>query len=70
MRKWMGHTAVSTTKVSSVTLLVWQNGAKEKYCNFSTFNMLGDTKTSIIQTKPNYIKTLFVFFVKSILALQ
>ena len=48
MRKWMGHTAVSTTKVSSVTLLFCQNGAKEKYYDVSTFNRLVDTKTSII----------------------
>ena len=26
----MGHTAVSTTKDSSVTLKIWQQGAKEK----------------------------------------
>ena len=44
----MGHTAVSTTKASSVTLKIWQNGAKVKYSNFATFNRIVDTKTSII----------------------
>ena len=28
-------------------------GAKENYCTFSTFNGVGDTKTSIIQNGPN-----------------
>ena len=27
----MGHTAVSTIKVSSVTLQIWQHGAKQNY---------------------------------------
>ena len=31
MRKEMGHTAVSTIKVSSVTLKIWQHGDKENY---------------------------------------
>ena len=44
----VSHTAVSTIKVSSVTLKIWQHGAKENYCNFSTFNRVIDTKTSII----------------------
>ena len=48
MRKEMGLTAVSTIKVSSVTLKIWQNGAKENYYNFATFNRIVDTKTSII----------------------
>ena len=48
MRKGMGHTAVSTFQVSSVTLKIWQHGAKENYYNFSTFNRVVDTKTSII----------------------
>ena len=45
MRKRMGHTAVSATQASSGTLHPWQNGAKEKYCNFATFNRIVDTKT-------------------------
>ena len=49
----MGHTAVSATQASSVTLQIWQNGAKEEYCNFATFNRIVDTKTNIIQTEPN-----------------
>ena len=46
----MGQTAVSAAKASSVTLKIWQNGVKEKYCNFATFNRIVETKTSIIQT--------------------
>ena len=38
----MGHTAVLAT---SVTIQNWQNGAKEKYCNFATLNMIVDTRT-------------------------
>ena len=45
----MGHTAVSTIKVSSVTLKIWQHGAKEKYWNFATCNRVVDKKTSIIE---------------------
>ena len=30
-KKGDGHTAVSTIEVSSVTLLIWQHGAKENY---------------------------------------
>ena len=43
MRKRMDHTAVSATQASSMTLQIWQNGAKEKYCNFATFNRIVDT---------------------------
>ena len=42
----MGHTEVSATHASSVTLYNWQNGAKENYCNFASFNKVVDTKTS------------------------
>ena len=45
----MCHTAVSATQASSVTLQIWQHGAKENYCNFASFNTVVDTKTSIIQ---------------------
>ena len=41
----MGHTAVSATQASSVTLYIWQHGAKENYSTFETFNMVVDTKT-------------------------
>ena len=41
----MGHTAVSATEASSVTLKIWQRD-KEKYCNFASFNRVVDTKTS------------------------
>ena len=51
----MGHTAVSATEASSVTLLIWQHGTKENYCNFATFNRIVDTKTNIIQTGPNIL---------------
>ena len=47
MRKGAGHTAVSATYASSVTFKIWQNGTKEKYCNFATFNRLVDTKTRL-----------------------
>ena len=30
-----------------------ENRAKDKYCNFATFNRIVDTKTSIIQKEPN-----------------
>ena len=53
MRQGMGHTAVSTTQASSVTLYILQNGSKVKYCNFATFNRIVDRKTSIIQIEPN-----------------
>ena len=52
----MGHTAVSVTLVSSVTLYIWQHGAKENYCNFASFNRVDDTKTSKIQMGPNILK--------------
>ena len=49
----MGHTAVSTIKVSSVTLEIWQHRAKTNYGNFASFNMVVDTKTKIIEMGPN-----------------
>ena len=53
----MGHTAVSVTQASSVTLWFWQLGAKENYCNFAAFNMVVNTENSIIKngTKIVYI---------------
>ena len=51
----MGHTAVSSTEASSVTLKSWQHGAKGNYCNFASFNRVFDTKTSIIQMGPNIL---------------
>ena len=51
----MGHTAVSATQASSMTLQIWQHGAKENNCNFAPFNRVVDTKTSIIQMGPNIL---------------
>ena len=64
MRKQMSHSAFSAT---SVTLEIWQNGAKVKYCNFALYNGIVDTKTSIIQTGPNILrgfKNLSFFYKK------
>ena len=36
MRIGMGHTAVSATQPSSVTLYIWQHGAKENYRKFGS----------------------------------
>ena len=51
----MGHTAVSAIQASSVTLYIWQHGAKESYNIFSTFSRLVDTKTNIIKMVPNLL---------------
>ena len=40
---------------SSVTLQIWQHGAKENYSNFAASNRVVDTKTWIIQMGPNII---------------
>ena len=40
MRKEMGHTAVSATQDSSVTIYILQHGAKEYYSKFETFNSM------------------------------
>ena len=53
MRNGMGHTVVSATWASSVTLYIWQNGAKEKHCKFASFNGIVDTKASIVQKEPH-----------------
>ena len=55
MRKVMGHTAVSAIQASSVTLKIWQHGAKENYCNFTIFNRVVDKKTSIIKMGSNIL---------------
>ena len=55
MTKEMDQTAVSATKVSPVTFKIWQNGTKEKVCNFATFHKIVDKRTSIIQTDHDYI---------------
>ena len=52
----MGHTAVPATLASSVTLQIWQHGAKENYCKFASFNSVVDRKTSKIQMRPNILK--------------
>ena len=51
----MGHTAVSATQASSVTLKIRQHGAKENDSKFETFKMVVNTKTSINQTGPNIL---------------
>ena len=51
----MGHTAISANQASSVTLQIWQHGAKENYCNFASFKSVVDTKTSIIQVGTNVL---------------
>ena len=51
----MGHTAVSATQAFSVTLRIWQNGAKENYCNFASFKRVVDKKSNIIQMGPNIL---------------
>ena len=48
----MGHTTVSATKASSVTLN-FHHGAEESYGNVASFNRVVDTKTSRIQMGPN-----------------
>ena len=58
MRKGVGHTMVSATKASIVTLYIWQHGAKENYCNFTTFNRVVDKKTSIIKMGPNILNVV------------
>ena len=55
MRKGMGHTAFSATQALLVTLYIWQHGAKENYSKFETFNMVVNTKTWIIQMRPNIL---------------
>ena len=54
MRKWDGPYCSFGYLSLFSDPLDWQNEAKEKYCNFATFNRIVDTKTSIIQTEPKY----------------
>ena len=51
----MGHTAVSATQASSVTLQIWQHGAKKNNCNLTSFNRVVDKKTGIIKMGPNIL---------------
>ena len=51
----MGHTAVSAIQASSMTLWIWQYGAKENYCNLATFIRVVDTQTIIIKMGPNIL---------------
>ena len=51
----MDRTAVSATQASSVTLLIWQHGAKENYSKFGTFQKAVNTKASINQIWPNIL---------------
>ena len=53
----MGHTAISVTKASSVTLNLACE-AKANYSNFETFNKVVDTKTSIIKMGPNILNVV------------
>ena len=55
MRQKIGHTALSASLASLVTLQIWQHGAKENYYNFASFHRAVDTKTSIIQMRPNIL---------------
>ena len=58
MRKVMGHTAVPATEASSVTLWIWQHGAKENYSNFKSVNMIVDTKTRLVYCSPIGVKCI------------
>ena len=49
----MGHTAVSATRASSVTLYIRQHGAKESYSKFASFKMVVKTNTSMIHVGSN-----------------
>ena len=51
----MDYIAVSASQASSVTLYIWQHGAKENRSKFETFNMVVNTKTCIIQMGPNIL---------------
>ena len=51
----MGHTAVSATQASSVTLYIWQHEAQENYSKLETFNVVSNTKTFIIEMEPNIL---------------
>ena len=44
------------TQASSVTLWIWQHGAKGNYCKFATFKRVVNTKTNIIQIGPITLK--------------
>ena len=52
----MGHTAVSATEASSVTLQIWQHGAKGNYCNFASFS-----RVSIQSPLENILKCKHLF---------
>ena len=55
MRKLMGHTAVSATQASSVTLY----GAKENYSKFEIFKMIVNTKTKTSNSlEPSLLSSL------------
>ena len=49
----MGHTAITSTKALSVILQIWQHGAKENNCNFTTFNRVVDIRLVFIQMRSN-----------------
>ena len=58
MRKGTGHTAVLATKTSSVTVQIWQVGAKQNYCNFVYFNRVVNTKNWHNPNWAKYVKRL------------
>ena len=51
----MGHTVVSATQASSVTLYIWQHEAKGNYSKFETFIVVVNTKTFIVETEPKIL---------------
>ena len=53
----MGHTVISATLASSVTVFRLKKiGKNEIYCNFENFNRVVDIKTSFIEVGPDNIK--------------
>ena len=53
----MGHTAVSATQASSVTLYIWQHGAKKNYSKIETSNNYGDQYKDLnYPNRAKYIK--------------
>ena len=59
VRKVMGHTAVSAIQASSVTLKIWQHGAKENCCNFTTERDLSNKSNPQMRTK-DYKKVMMM----------
>ena len=51
----IGHAAVSATEASSVTLQIWQHGAKTNYCSYAIFIKNVYTSSTIIEMESNVI---------------